>query len=171
MPYPRFTKVIINYFLKQHKSLSNFKYQHYHTIKDDGIVSRLKFVRIREDYQEYGLAIPEVMLNDAIKQSESYKMFINVEHEPEPIKKKTASRRVVKKKVTVSADDNIIHDPDVALELGKSISLVEAEEEEAAKQVHATHARIVTESVPESAKENVRFMEKCRLCGFIIFCC
>ncbi|GJR55985.1 hypothetical protein Tco_1406506 [Tanacetum coccineum] len=55
--------------------------------------------------------------------------------------------------------------------LSKSISLVEAEEEEAAKQVHATHARIVTESVPESAKENVRFMEKCRLCGFIIFCC
>ncbi|GKD44312.1 hypothetical protein Tco_1268957 [Tanacetum coccineum] len=46
MPSPRFTKIIINHFLKQHKSLSNLKYQHYHTIKDDGIVSRLKFVRI-----------------------------------------------------------------------------------------------------------------------------
>ncbi|GKG41476.1 hypothetical protein Tco_0473227, partial [Tanacetum coccineum] len=31
----------------------------------------------------------------------------------------------------------------VALELGKSISLMEAAEEEAARQVHATHARIV----------------------------
>ncbi|GKE21680.1 hypothetical protein Tco_1433192, partial [Tanacetum coccineum] len=115
MPFPRFTKIIINHFLKQHKSLSNLKYQHYHTIKDDGIVSRLKFVRIGEDYQEYGLAIPEVMLNDAIKQSESYQMFIKYS-------------------------------------TGKSISKTEAEEAEAARQVHATHARIVTESVLEPTR-------------------
>ncbi|GJR05375.1 retrovirus-related pol polyprotein from transposon TNT 1-94 [Tanacetum coccineum] len=139
-----------------------------------------------EDYQEYGLAIPEVMLNDAIKQSESYQMFIKYstgqippkkirgkgsqrkktaddsqetidvseESEPEPelVKRNTASRRVVKKKVTIFADENIISDPDVALELGKSISLTEVEEEEAARQVHATHARIVTKSIPGSAK-------------------
>ncbi|GKG62953.1 hypothetical protein Tco_0636684, partial [Tanacetum coccineum] len=55
------------------------------------------------------------------------------ESKPEHVKKKTASRRVVKKKVIISADDNIIPDLNVALELGKSISLVEAEEEEAAK--------------------------------------
>ncbi|GKA23001.1 retrovirus-related pol polyprotein from transposon TNT 1-94 [Tanacetum coccineum] len=75
------------------------------------------------------------------------------ESEPELAKKKTASGRVVKKKVTISADDNISPDLDVALELGKSISLTKAKEEEAARQVHATHARIVTESVPESAKK------------------
>ncbi|GJT11488.1 hypothetical protein Tco_0858530 [Tanacetum coccineum] len=76
------------------------------------------------------------------------------EPEPEPVKRKTASRRVVKKKVIISTDDNIISDDlDVALELGKSISKTEAEEAEAARQVHATHARIVTESVPESAKK------------------
>ncbi|GKB80492.1 hypothetical protein Tco_0947387, partial [Tanacetum coccineum] len=76
MPFARFTKVIINHFLKQHNSFSNLKYQHYHTIKDDGIVSRLKFVRIGEDYQEYGLVIPDVMLNDKVIQSESYQMFL-----------------------------------------------------------------------------------------------
>nr|GEU76465.1 hypothetical protein [Tanacetum cinerariifolium]GEU81708.1 hypothetical protein [Tanacetum cinerariifolium] len=38
MPFPRFTKVIINHFLSQHKSLSNLKFQHYHTIKDDDIM-------------------------------------------------------------------------------------------------------------------------------------
>ncbi|GKE60382.1 hypothetical protein Tco_1510749, partial [Tanacetum coccineum] len=70
----------------------------------------------------------------------------------EPARKKTASRRVVKKKVTKTADENIIPDPDVALELGKSISLTEAAEEEASRQVHATHARIVTESVPKPAR-------------------
>ncbi|GKC53739.1 hypothetical protein Tco_1076484 [Tanacetum coccineum] len=76
----------------------------------------------REDYQAYGLAIPEVMLNDAIKQSESYQMFIK-------------------------------YFTDVALELRKSISLTKVEEVETTRKVHATHARIVSESVPESAKK------------------
>nr|GEY09767.1 uncharacterized mitochondrial protein AtMg00810-like [Tanacetum cinerariifolium] len=74
------------------------------------------------------------------------------EFDSELARKKTTSRRVIKKKATISAVDNIIPDPDVALELGKSISLTKATEEEAARQVHATHARIVTESVLESAR-------------------
>ncbi|GJX98982.1 hypothetical protein Tco_0356001 [Tanacetum coccineum] len=53
----------------------------------------------------------------------------------------------------MSADDNIISDDlDIALELGKSISNTEAEEVEAAKQVHATHARIMTEFVPKPTR-------------------
>ncbi|GJZ27537.1 hypothetical protein Tco_0571790 [Tanacetum coccineum] len=81
---------------------------------------------------------------------------VSEESKPEPglVKRKTSSMRRVKKKVTLSADDNIISDdPDTALELGKSISQTEAEEAEATRQVHATHARIMTESVPESAKK------------------
>ncbi|GKB69748.1 hypothetical protein Tco_0931160, partial [Tanacetum coccineum] len=65
---------------------------------------------------------------------------------------KTSIRKVVKKKVTISVDDNIIPEPDIALELGKSISLAEAEEEAAVREVHDTHARIMTESVPEPAR-------------------
>ncbi|GJX28826.1 hypothetical protein Tco_0236905 [Tanacetum coccineum] len=45
--------------------------------------------------------------------------------------------------------DNIVSEPDLALELGKSINLTEAEEEAATREVHATHARIVSESEPE----------------------
>ncbi|GKB46861.1 hypothetical protein Tco_0897614, partial [Tanacetum coccineum] len=37
---------------------------------------QLKFVRIGEDFQEYGLAIPNTMLTDEIKQSETYQTFI-----------------------------------------------------------------------------------------------
>ncbi|GKD34178.1 hypothetical protein Tco_1249687, partial [Tanacetum coccineum] len=104
----------------------------------------LKFVRIGEDYQEYGLSIPKTMRTEAIKQFESYQMFIKYstgqilpkksrgkssqgkktaensqetvdvfeESEPEPVPaiKKTSSKRRVKKKVTLSADDNIISD-------------------------------------------------------------
>ncbi|GJU86325.1 hypothetical protein Tco_1293871 [Tanacetum coccineum] len=64
---------------------------------------------------------------------------VSEESDPEPTKKRTASRRVVKKKVTITADDNIVPEPDIALELGKSISLIKAAEDEAARQVHATH--------------------------------
>ncbi|GKD13063.1 hypothetical protein Tco_1197470, partial [Tanacetum coccineum] len=76
--------------------------------------TKIRFVRIVEDYQEYGLSIPETMLTEAIKQSESYQMFIKYstksEPEPESVKRKTSSKRRVKKKVTLSADDNIIFD-------------------------------------------------------------
>ncbi|GJR42934.1 retrovirus-related pol polyprotein from transposon TNT 1-94 [Tanacetum coccineum] len=133
---------------------------------------RLKFVRIGKNYQEYRLSIPETMLTEAIKQSESYQMFIKYsisqippksrgkglqrkntaedsqetvdvskesEPKPESVKRKTSSKRRVKKKVALSADDNIIFDdPDTALELGKSISQTEAEEAEVARQSYKT---------------------------------
>nr|GEX60229.1 hypothetical protein [Tanacetum cinerariifolium] len=73
--------------------------------------------------------------------------------EPKLLKKKTSSKRRVKKKVTISVEDNIISDDlDIALELGKSISQTKAEEAEAAKKVYATHARIVTEFVLEPTR-------------------
>ncbi|GKB55470.1 hypothetical protein Tco_0906223 [Tanacetum coccineum] len=77
---------------------------------------------------------------------------VSKESDSELARKRTASRRVIKKKVSISADDNIIPGPDVALELGKSISLTEAIEEEASRQVHATHAKIVTEFIPDPAR-------------------
>ncbi|GKE70037.1 hypothetical protein Tco_1528109 [Tanacetum coccineum] len=80
-------------------------------------------------------------------------VVVSEEYDPEPARKKTSSKRRVKKKVTLSANDNIISDdPDTVLELGKSISKTKAEEAEAVRQVHATHARIVTESVPEPTR-------------------
>ncbi|GJY56623.1 integrase, catalytic region, zinc finger, CCHC-type containing protein [Tanacetum coccineum] len=48
MPYPRFTKVIIDYFLSKHKSLKKLKFQHFHTIKDDDVVSRLIHLKNRK---------------------------------------------------------------------------------------------------------------------------
>ncbi|GJS47394.1 hypothetical protein Tco_0597515 [Tanacetum coccineum] len=85
---------------------------------------------------------------------ETVDVSVESKPEPKPAKKKTASRRVVKKKFTLSADDNIISDdPGAALELAMSISQAEVEEAEAARKVYATYARIVTESVSESAKK------------------
>ncbi|GKF46712.1 hypothetical protein Tco_0136514, partial [Tanacetum coccineum] len=50
--------------------------------------------------------------------------------------------------------DNIVPKPELALELGKSISLTEAEEEVVAREVHATHARIMFGLDPEPMQED-----------------
>ncbi|GJX23585.1 hypothetical protein Tco_0228030 [Tanacetum coccineum] len=168
MPYPRFTKVTINHFLSIHKSVPKALPTGLHTIKDDGVLSRMKFVRIREDVQEYGRAIPDAMLTGAIKQSETYKAFINYstclvpqkktrvsdESDAAPAKRQTGRKIMSKKKVSISVDDNIIPEPYIALELAKSMSLVETAEEEAARQVHATHERIISPDLSHKLKGN-----------------
>nr|GEY20752.1 hypothetical protein [Tanacetum cinerariifolium] len=78
---------------------------------------------------------------------------VSEEFDSEPTRKRTAGKRVVKKNVTIFAANNIIPDPDVTLELGKSISLTEATEKEATRQVLFTHVRITTESEPEPDKK------------------
>ncbi|GKC88175.1 hypothetical protein Tco_1148824, partial [Tanacetum coccineum] len=155
MPYPRLTKIIINHHMKQHKYLINYNHQHYHTIKDDGIMSRLKFVRIGKDYLEYRLPIPETMLTEAIKQFESYKIFIN--YSTGQIRPKKSRGKGSQGNKTADDSQEIV---DVFKEsepepkpLAMSISQTKAKEVEAARKVHATHARIVTESIPESAKK------------------
>nr|GFB91290.1 hypothetical protein [Tanacetum cinerariifolium] len=62
------------------------------------------------------------------------------------------SRRVIKKKVLIYSDDNIIPEPNVALELGKSMNLTETAEEESTRQVHATFEKIVIESELKSTR-------------------
>ncbi|GJS32811.1 hypothetical protein Tco_0531193 [Tanacetum coccineum] len=153
MPYPRFTKLIINHFLCQHKSLAKLKHLYINTIKDDGVLNRLKFVRMGEVFQEYGRAIPDTMLTKDIKQSEAYQTFLFLSTGLIPPKKTTGKgskgkKQAVnpKKKGSISAEDNIIPDQYVAFELGKSISLSEAKEEEVARHVHATLELLVTES-------------------------
>ncbi|GKD43162.1 hypothetical protein Tco_1267807 [Tanacetum coccineum] len=119
----------INHFLKQHKSLSNLNYQHYHTINDDGIVSRLKFVKIGQIPLKKSRGKGSKGKKTVDNSQETVDVSEESEPEPELTRKKTSSKRRVKNKVTLSADDNIISDdPNAALE-------------------------IVTESVPESAKK------------------
>ncbi|GJV14951.1 hypothetical protein Tco_1360274 [Tanacetum coccineum] len=69
MPYPRFTKVIIQYFLSQQDFIFKRHGSYINIIKDDGILGRLKFISKGELTQVYGLLIPDTMVNDEIKNS------------------------------------------------------------------------------------------------------
>nr|GEX41204.1 hypothetical protein [Tanacetum cinerariifolium] len=103
----------------------------------------LKLVRIGEDFLEYGRAIPDMMLTKRIKQSETYQTILVLSTGLIPPKKTRGKGSKGKKAVvtpnnksSISADDNIIQEPNVAFEIRKSIRLTEAEEEEVARHVH-----------------------------------
>ncbi|GKG02149.1 hypothetical protein Tco_0306854 [Tanacetum coccineum] len=99
MPYPRFTKIIINHFLYIHQSIPKGLPSCLNTIKDDGVLIRMKFFIIEENIREYGQAIPNTMLNDAIKQSEAYKAFIGYSTGLVPPKKTRGKGSKGKRKV------------------------------------------------------------------------
>ncbi|GKD97821.1 hypothetical protein Tco_1381718, partial [Tanacetum coccineum] len=76
MPYPRFTKVIIDYFISKDNSIYIRNIINLHTARDDSLLGALKFVSKTEDCQKYGSLIPDGMINDDIKLSTAYKTYL-----------------------------------------------------------------------------------------------
>ncbi|GJV39463.1 hypothetical protein Tco_1417903 [Tanacetum coccineum] len=77
MPYPRFTKVIINHFISKDKTISMRNRINLHTIRDDTLLGTLKFVSKTQDYQQYKVLIPNEMINQHIKYSKAYKTYLD----------------------------------------------------------------------------------------------
>ncbi|GJY91795.1 hypothetical protein Tco_0507577 [Tanacetum coccineum] len=75
MPYPRFTKVIINNFIFKDKTISMRNKINLHTVRDDSLLGTLKFVSKTEDYQKYRALIHDGMINQYIKDSKAYKTY------------------------------------------------------------------------------------------------
>ncbi|GJT24479.1 hypothetical protein Tco_0894416 [Tanacetum coccineum] len=75
MPYPRFTKVIINHFISKNITIYMRNKINLHTIRDDSLLGTLKFVSKTQDYQQYGALIPDDMINQDIKVSIAYKTY------------------------------------------------------------------------------------------------
>ncbi|GJW14321.1 hypothetical protein Tco_0018454 [Tanacetum coccineum] len=76
MPYPRFTKAIIQHFISKDKSISMRNRQSMHTVQDDSILGSLKFVSKTEEYQMYGALIPAGMTNRKMRDSTAYKTYL-----------------------------------------------------------------------------------------------
>ncbi|GJW13643.1 hypothetical protein Tco_0017776 [Tanacetum coccineum] len=76
MPYPRFTKVITSHFISKDKTIFMRNRINLHAIRDDSLLGTLKYVSKTQDYQKYGALIPEEMINQAIKDSKAYKIYL-----------------------------------------------------------------------------------------------
>nr|GFA68225.1 hypothetical protein [Tanacetum cinerariifolium] len=77
MPYLKFTKFIINYFIYKDKTISIRNMINLHTIHDDTLLDTLKFVSKTQDYQQYEALIPDDMINQDIKDSKAYKTYLD----------------------------------------------------------------------------------------------
>ncbi|GKD17261.1 hypothetical protein Tco_1206419 [Tanacetum coccineum] len=135
MPYPRFTKVIINHFISKDKTISMRNMINLYTIRNDSLLGTLRFVSKTQDYQQYGAMIPDAMINQDIKDSTSYKTYYDfatgkvpprkarkykkvaspsrkLSHvkEAEPVKKAKRFKRPAKKSTTAPTAGVVIRD-------------------------------------------------------------
>ncbi|GJR65742.1 hypothetical protein Tco_0011807 [Tanacetum coccineum] len=108
MYYPRFTKAIINHYIKQNPSISFRNKLFMHTARDDIILGILKFVSKNEDVQTYyaiatGVAPPKIKKH---RKADSFKSFEETLTRKSPRIKRSAKVSPVKskKKAPAKAD-------------------------------------------------------------------
>ncbi|GJS16041.1 hypothetical protein Tco_0410513 [Tanacetum coccineum] len=91
----------------------------------------------------YGKTVPDAMMSKEIMETTTYKTYLAFATRKAIHKKaikRTKATTTIMKESSLTADDNIIsEDPDVTLELAKSMSKTEAKEQEATRLVHETH--------------------------------
>ncbi|GKA42712.1 hypothetical protein Tco_0735372 [Tanacetum coccineum] len=128
-----FTKAIIQHFISKDKTISVRNNLFMHGIKNDNVLGILKFVSKYEENQVYRKPILDVMLSKEVTKTKAYKTYLAFATR-NAIRKKARKRTTTHiKECSLIADNNIIpNDPDVALELAKSIRRTKVEDQEAA---------------------------------------
>ncbi|GKC45341.1 hypothetical protein Tco_1063063 [Tanacetum coccineum] len=79
---PRFTKVIIQYFLTQDKTLSWRNKIGMHTSRDDYLINTLRFVSTKEETQIYGAILPDSLTSHEMKETKACKAYLVSTEEP-----------------------------------------------------------------------------------------
>nr|GEZ75838.1 hypothetical protein [Tanacetum cinerariifolium] len=75
MYYPRFTKVIIDYFITRKPSIPRRNRINWHYVKDDVLFSTIKVVSRHQTTQQYGAILPIELTTDDIRNSKAYKEY------------------------------------------------------------------------------------------------
>ncbi|GJW33236.1 hypothetical protein Tco_0053268 [Tanacetum coccineum] len=93
MYYPRFTKVIVNFFMTKDQSIPRRNKVNWHFARDDYMFTTIKFVSRHEDTQLYGAILLDKLTNEAIKDLESYKEYYAIASGAEPPKTKASVKK------------------------------------------------------------------------------
>nr|GEX58370.1 hypothetical protein [Tanacetum cinerariifolium] len=75
MYYPRFTKVIIDYFMRRKPSISRRNRINWYYVRDDVLFSIIKVVSRHQTTQQYDAILPIELTTDEIKNSMAYKEY------------------------------------------------------------------------------------------------
>ncbi|GKE32842.1 hypothetical protein Tco_1452164 [Tanacetum coccineum] len=95
MCYPRFTKVIIDYFITKDQSISRRNKMFWDTARDDLMFNTIRVISRHQDIQIYGAILPDELTNQDMKDSEAYKQYYAVASGVEPPKAKTKYKKKV----------------------------------------------------------------------------
>nr|GEV73575.1 hypothetical protein [Tanacetum cinerariifolium] len=103
MAYPRFTKIIIAYFMLKDQSISRRNKMFWHTTRDDTMFISMRCISRNEKTQVYGTILLKELTNQAMLESKAYKTyyaFSSGEKTPKPkyVRKKADSITSPKKK-------------------------------------------------------------------------
>ncbi|GJZ20866.1 hypothetical protein Tco_0557905 [Tanacetum coccineum] len=93
MYYPRFTKVIVNFFITKDQSILRRNSVNWHYARDDYMFTTIKVVSGHEDTQLYGAILPNELTNEDIRNSESYKKYYAIALGAEPPKTKASVKK------------------------------------------------------------------------------
>nr|GFA95595.1 hypothetical protein [Tanacetum cinerariifolium] len=75
MYYPRFTKVIIDYFMTRKPSIPRRNRINWHYVRDDVLFSTIKVVSRHQTTQQYGVILSIELTTDDIRNSKAYKEY------------------------------------------------------------------------------------------------
>ncbi|GJX81170.1 hypothetical protein Tco_0329319 [Tanacetum coccineum] len=104
MYYPRFTKVIVDYFMTKDPSILRRNKMFWHTTRDDSMFTTIRVISKYQDTQIYGVILPWHLTNQDMIESEAYKTYYAYatgEKTPKPkyVKKKADSDTTPKKMI------------------------------------------------------------------------
>ncbi|GJV97664.1 retrovirus-related pol polyprotein from transposon TNT 1-94 [Tanacetum coccineum] len=104
MYYPRFTKVIVNFFMTKDQSIPRRNSVNWHYARDDYMFTTIKVVSRHEDTQLYGAILPNELTNEDIRNSKSYKEYaIASGAEPPKMKASVKKKQIGSDKTTTSS--------------------------------------------------------------------
>ncbi|GJS31444.1 hypothetical protein Tco_0492064 [Tanacetum coccineum] len=90
MYYPRFTKLIINFFMLKDLSIPRRNMINWHYARDDPMFTTINVISRHEDTQLYGAILPKELINEDIRNSESYKEYYAIASREVPPKTKAS---------------------------------------------------------------------------------
>ncbi|GJZ10610.1 hypothetical protein Tco_0545369 [Tanacetum coccineum] len=90
MYYPRFTKLIVNFFMSKDPSIPRRNKINWHYARDDPMFTIINVISRHEDTQLYGAILPKELTNEDIRNSESYKEYYAIASGEVPPKTKAS---------------------------------------------------------------------------------
>nr|GFC27684.1 hypothetical protein [Tanacetum cinerariifolium] len=90
--YPRFTKVIIHYFMTKDPLILRRNKVNWHYVRDDQMFTTIKLVSRHQNTQQFGVMFPIELTNEDIRNSKAYKEYYAVASGATPPKTKASVR-------------------------------------------------------------------------------